>query len=86
MRYRHLSYHTENSYLDWIEKFVRHFKRIKPQEMESWHAREYLTHLSNKRSVTAATQNVAFSAILFLFRHVLEKNSMPRAWRVTGKA
>jgi len=30
MRYRHLSYHTEKSYLDWIERFVRHFKRIKP--------------------------------------------------------
>ena len=73
MRYRHLSYHTEKSYLDWIEKFVRHFKRVKPQAMESRHAREYLTYLANERSVTAATQNVAFSAILFLFRHVLEK-------------
>lgn len=73
MRYRHLSYHTEKSYLDWIEKFVRHFKRVKPQEMESAHAREYLTYLANQRQVTATTQNVAFSAILFLFRHVLDK-------------
>ena len=31
MRYRRLSYHTEKTYLDWIERFVRHFKRIKPQ-------------------------------------------------------
>jgi integron integrase len=73
MRYRHLSYHTEKSYLDWIERFVRHFKRIKPQDMQSEHAREFLTFLANERSVTAPTQNVAFSAILFLFRHVLEK-------------
>jgi hypothetical protein len=32
MRYRHLSYHTEQSYLDWIEKFVRHFKRLGHQK------------------------------------------------------
>ncbi len=73
MRYRHLSYHTEKSYLDWIEKFVRHFKRIKPQDMESTHAREYLTYLAHERSVSATTQNVAFSAILLLFRHILDK-------------
>ncbi len=73
MRYRHLSYHTEKSYLDWIERFVRHFKRVKPQDMESTQAREFLTYLANERAISAATQNVAFSAILFLFRHVLEK-------------
>ena len=72
MRYRHLSYHTEKSYLDWIERFVRHFKRVKPQDMASQHAREFLTYLANERAVTAPTQNVAFSAILFLFRYVLE--------------
>ncbi len=73
LRYRHLSYHTEQSYLDWIEKFVRHFKRIKPQDMDSTHARAYLTYLASERGVSAATQNVAFSAILFLFRHVLNR-------------
>ena len=73
MRYRHLSYHTEKSYLDWIERFVRHFKRIKPQDMESLQARAFLTYLANERAVSAATQNVACSAILFLFRHVLAK-------------
>lgn len=57
MRYRHFSYHTKQSYLDWIEKFVRHFKRIKPQEMESEQAREYLTYLANEREVSANTQS-----------------------------
>jgi site-specific recombinase XerD len=71
MRFRHLSYHTEQSYLNWIEKFVRHFKRVKPQDMESEHARDYLIYLANERGVLASTQNVAFSAILFLFRRVL---------------
>lgn len=73
MRYRYLSYHTERSYLDLVEKFVRHFKRLKLQERESWHVREYLTYLMHEHGISAATQNVAFSGILFLFRHVLDK-------------
>jgi integron integrase len=32
-----------------------------------------LTYLAHERSVSATTQNVAFSAILFLFHHVLDK-------------
>jgi site-specific recombinase XerD len=41
MRYRHLSYHPEKSYLDWIEKLVRHFKRIKPHVLRH----SFTTHL-----------------------------------------
>jgi site-specific recombinase XerD len=73
MRYRRLSYHTEKSYLDWIERIVRHFKRVKPQDMDSAHAREFLTHLASEGAITSNTQNIAFSAILFLFRHILDK-------------
>lgn len=60
MRYRRLSYLTELSYLGWIKKFVRHFKRIKPR-IASAQAREYLTNLATECAVSAATQNVALS-------------------------
>jgi hypothetical protein len=73
LRYRHLSYPTEQAYLDWIEKLVRHFKRVKLQDRDSTHAREYLRYLANQRGISATTQHVAFSAILFLFRPVLDK-------------
>lgn len=33
----------------------------------------YLTHLAVDRKVSASTQNQAFNALLFLFRHVLQK-------------
>jgi integron integrase len=36
-------------------------------------AKEYLTYLAVKRDVSASTQNLAFNALLFLFRHVLGK-------------
>jgi hypothetical protein len=33
----------------------------------------FLTHLAVRRDVAASTQNQALSAILFLYRHVLEQ-------------
>jgi len=46
----------------------------------------YLTHLAVKCKVSASTQNQAFNALLFLFRHVLKKEfgdhrDIPRARR-----
>jgi len=34
--------------------------------------RQYLTHLAVEKNVTASTQNVAFNAILFLYKQVLQ--------------
>jgi hypothetical protein len=33
-----------------------------------------MSHLAVEKKVSASTQNQAFNAILFLFRHVLEKD------------
>jgi site-specific recombinase XerD len=46
----------------------------------------YLTYLAVKCKVSASTQNQAFNALLFLFRHVLKKDfgdhqDIPRARR-----
>ncbi len=77
MRQRHLSIRTEQSYLRWIEEFLR-FERARtgawrhPREMGSEEIGGYLTYLAVKRKVAASTQNQAFSALLFLFRQVLK--------------
>ena len=34
---------------------------------------EFLTHLAVKRNVAASTQNQALSAVLFLYREILER-------------
>jgi len=47
---------------------------MSPHSLNETHIRDYLTHLSVDRKVAAATQNQAFNAILFVFRHVLEKD------------
>ena len=35
--------------------------------------RAFLTHLANERNVSASTQNQALNALLFLYRHVLDR-------------
>ena len=35
--------------------------------------REFLTHLAAERDVAASTQNQAFNALLFIYKHVVEK-------------
>ncbi len=71
MRVRRLSLATEKSYLFYIKGFCQFHKR-RPETMGADEVRDYLTHLAVKGQVAASTQNVAFNALLFLFRSVLE--------------
>lgn len=71
-RLRHLSLHTERAYLSWIRQFIAFHQRRNPEKMGSDEVRAFLTHLAVERDVTASTQNVALSALLFLYRHVYQ--------------
>src|SRR5262247_2243428 len=71
MRARRYSIRTEQAYVDWVRRFIlfhgkRHPKEIGPAEVEA-----FLTHLAVKDRVSASTQNQAKSAILFLYREVI---------------
>ena len=71
-RLKHLSYRTEETYLPIIRRFVEfHGGRRHPRDMGAAEIRAYLSHLAVEQNVTASTQNVAFSALLFLYRDVL---------------
>lgn len=70
MRVRRLSLRTEDSYLHYIRRFLD-FHRRKPEEMGETEVEAFLTHLVIRDRVAKATQNVAFSAILFLYREIL---------------
>jgi len=66
MRLKHLSYRTEETYLSVIRRFVEfHGGRTHPKDMGAPEIRAVLSQL-------AAEQNVAFSALLFLYRDVLQ--------------
>lgn len=74
MRLRQLSLRTEQAYFSWVKRFYRHLKHKAPKTVDSTDVKHFMTYLAVERNVSAATQNQAFNAILFLFRHVLEKD------------
>ena len=72
IRARHMSYWTEKTYLHWIRRFVRFHERRHPRTMGAPEVEEFLTSLAIRNQVSAATQNQALAAVLFLYRDVLE--------------
>jgi len=76
-RLRHLSLRTEQAYVDWIKRFILFHKKQHPQDLGAAEIRAFLSDLAINRNVAASTQNVAFAALLFLYRDVL-KQDLPR--------
>lgn len=72
IRLKHYSIRTEQAYVDWIRRFILHFGKRHPQEMGAGEVEAFLTHLAVEGNVAAATQNQAKSALLFLYREVLQ--------------
>lgn len=79
LRARHYALRTEQTYVDWCHRFVRYLEgdaRHTPGDYSTVSEAEvqrFLTHLAVERQVSASTQNQALNALVFLFRHVLER-------------
>jgi integron integrase len=71
IRSKHYSRRTEETYVDWITRYVRFHKTRHPRELDSADITAFLTHLAVDLDVAASTQNQARSALLFLYREVL---------------
>ena len=71
IRVRHYSIRTEQAYVDWIRRFILFHGKRHPEALGTAEVEAFLTHLAVDRNVAAATQNLAKSAILFLYRDVL---------------
>ncbi|WP_088258233.1 integron integrase [Fimbriiglobus ruber] len=70
-RVRHYSLRTEDAYHDWVRRFILFHDKRHPADMAAAEITAFLTHLAVDGGVGASTQNQAYSAILFLYRHVL---------------
>lgn len=86
MRARHLSVRTEQAYVDWIRRFIHFHGKRHPSVLNEADVAAFLTHLAVGREVAAATQNQAFNALVFLYRHVLRRplGDMPGVARATA--
>ena len=71
IRVKHYSIRTEQAYVDWIKRFIRHFGKRHPKDMGAEEVAAFLSHLAVAGRVSASTQNQAKSALLFLYKEVL---------------
>jgi integron integrase len=72
IRARHMSRSTEESYVGWIRRFILFHGKRHPAEMGAPEVTRFLTALAVQGKVAGSTQNQALSALLFLYRRVLE--------------
>ena len=72
LRVKHYSIRTEYSYLDWARRYIRFHGLRHPSELGAQAVEAFLTHLAVKGNVAASTQNQAKSALLFLYKEVLD--------------
>ena len=73
IRVNHYSIRTEKAYWYWIRYFLRYHQMRHPLEMGPAEVSAFLTWLAVSRHVTAATQNQALNALVFLYGKVLDR-------------
>ena len=73
IRVRHYSRSTLKTYTGWVRKFQAFTESKDPALLNTEDVKAFLTSLAVKKNVAASTQNQAFNALLFFFRHVLGK-------------
>jgi integron integrase len=72
VRTRHYSRRTEEAYLAWTKRYVLFHRKRHPAAMGAEEVNAFLSHLAVEGHVSTSTQAQALSALVFLYRHVLE--------------
>ncbi len=72
LRYRHCSLSTERSYVYWVRLFVRRSGMQHPKDMGAAEVEAFLQWLANHHGASVSTHRQALSALVFLYKHVLD--------------
>ena len=73
LRYYHYAYRTEQTYCDWIKRYLGFYgMKQHPRGMGAAEVERWLSHLATDGKVAASTQRQALNAIIFLYREVLD--------------
>jgi integron integrase len=72
LRIRHYSHRTEDAYVAWIRRYIFFHGKRHPADMGAPGLATFLSSLEVDGRVAPSTQNQALSALLFLYREVLE--------------
>ena len=72
IRVKHYSLRTETAHLGWARRFILFHDKRHPAEMGKIEVEAFLSHLATEGNLSASTQTQALSALLFLYKEVLE--------------
>jgi hypothetical protein len=79
--YYHYAYRTEQTYCDWIVRFIRfHGSKRHPKDMGRSEVEAFLSHLASDGKVSASTQRQALNAIVFSIGMSWKKRFRARLW------
>ena len=73
LRTKHYAYRTEETYVQWIHRFILFHNKRHPKDMGEAEVEAFLTHLAVQGKVAASTQNQALCALVFMYRYVLKQ-------------
>ncbi len=74
LRAKHYSLRTEEAYVHWIKRYILFHGKRHPCEMGAPEVEAFLSDLATRLNVAANTQNLALSAVLFLYKEVLDQD------------
>ncbi|MEP6781603.1 MAG: integron integrase [Gemmatimonadaceae bacterium] len=75
LQLRHYSTRTEETYVAWVRRYVRFHGLKHPQHLGPVEIRAFLSSLATTQNVSAATQNQARAALMFLYRDVFAQGT-----------
>lgn len=73
LRTRRYSLQTEKTYIYWLRQFILFNDKQHPSKMGNKEIERFLNYLATTRGVSASTQNQALCAIIFVYRHIVQK-------------
>ncbi|WP_162064259.1 integron integrase [Vibrio taketomensis] len=84
IRTRQYSMRTEKTYMYWIRYFIRFNDLKHPEVMGNREIERFLNHLAVNCHVSAATQNLALCAIIFMYRHIIKRDIQDLQYKNTN--
>ncbi len=77
IRVKAYSIRTERTYTQWVRRYILFHNKTHPKDLGETHVTAFLTDLAVNQNVTASTQNQALSALLFLYKYVIQRELDP---------
>lgn len=73
IRTKHYSIRTENTYFNWVKRFIYFHDKQHPATLNDNAVNKFLTHLAVIENVSGSTQNQALSALKLFYQEILKK-------------